>query len=155
MKVRDVMTQPPQICHPSTNLVTASQRMKDADTGMLVVLDAEGRVAGVVTDRDLALAIGDTRQDVRGRIVGSVMSRPAHCCTLDEDVGAAVRRLARSRVRRLPVVDADGDLKGVLSIDDVVLWAVHRGGITQAELAAALRRIAAPHAAAHVDQTQS
>jgi CBS domain-containing protein len=147
MKVRDVMTQPPHICHPSTDLTTASQRMKAADTGMLVVLDAQGRVAGVVTDRDLALAIGDTRRDVRARLVRSVMSRPAHCCGPDDDLSIAVARLARNRVRRLPVVDADGDLKGVLSIDDVVLWAVHRGGISQTEFVATLRRIVATRGA--------
>jgi CBS domain-containing protein len=148
MKVHDVMTQPPQICLLATDLATARRRMRDADTGMLVVLDARGRVAGVVTDRDLALAIGDARWDARTRPVKTVMSRPAHCCSPDEELAAVLPRLARNHVRRLPVIDADGDLKGVLSIDDVVLWAVHRGGVTQGTLVSTLRRIVAPHAAA-------
>ena len=140
------MTQPPQLCHLFTDLVTASRRMKEADTGMLVVLDGARRVAGVVTDRDRALAIGDTHQGVRVRHVKTVMSGPAHCCEPEEDLSSAVGRLARSRVRRLPVVDADGDLKGVLSIDDVVLWPVHRGGVTQTQLGETLRRIVALYA---------
>ena len=80
MKVHDIMTQPPQTCHASTRLATASRRMKDSATGMLVVLDGRGRVTGVVTDRDIALALSGPNQDVAHLCVDSAMSRHAHTC---------------------------------------------------------------------------
>jgi CBS domain-containing protein len=145
MKVRDIMTQPPQTCHASTSLATASRRMKDNATGMLVVLDGRGRVTGVVTDRDIALTLSGPNQDVAHLCVDSAMSRRAHTCREDDDLHAVLARMARTGVRRLPVISSDGDLSAVISIDDIILWAVEQGGVTPRELATALRKIFAPH----------
>jgi CBS domain-containing protein len=52
------------------------------------------------------------------------MTQPVHTCTADETIAAAVERMADARVRRLPVVDDEGQVQGLVSIDDIVLWAV-------------------------------
>lgn len=145
MKVREIMTQPPETCHAHTNLGTASQRMKDRGTGMLVVLDHRSRIEGIVTDRDLALAIGGTSHDAWRQPVGHAMTRRVHTCRADDDLHHALAKMARAHVRRLPVLDSDGDLTGVISIDDVILWGVEQGGVTPRELASALRGISAEH----------
>ena len=143
MKVRDIMTAPPQTCHKQTDLVTASGRMLKTGTGALVVLDEHGKVAGVVTDRDLAMALARHLRGTGHLSVERVMSRPAHTCTPDDTVQDALLEMTRHGVRRLPVVATDGDLKGVVSIDDIILWGVNHGAITEHVLIAALRRICA------------
>ena len=141
MKVHDIMSAPPQTCRAGTDLVTASRRMKQTATGMLVVFGGDGRVAGVVTDRDLALAICSSRGDVRNRRIHEVMSSPVRTCHDQDDVHQALATMTKAHVRRLPVLSGDGDLKGVLSVDDVILWAVQRNGVNLTELVGALRRI--------------
>jgi CBS domain-containing protein len=146
MKVRDIMSAPPQICRAETDLATASRHMKQTATGMLVAFDGQGRIAGVITDRDLALAIGASRRDARDRRVGEVMTRQVRSCHEQDTVDEALATMARAHVRRLPVLSTDGDLKGVLSVDDIILWAVQGGGVTPTELVSALRRICVPRA---------
>lgn len=144
MRVRDIMTQPIQTCRIETDLGTASRRMREMGCGALGVLDPEGRLAGMITDRDLALAIGDRRRNASHIAVHDAMTRRVHTCEPDETVHRALERMAVKKVRRLPVVDAEGGVHGMLSIDDIILWSVHSGGIGAGELAAALRAICAP-----------
>jgi CBS domain-containing protein len=144
MKVRDVMSAPPHTCRAVTDLATASRRMKQTATGLLVVLDGHGRIAGLVSDRDLALAIATSPGDVRQRVVREVMSCRVHSCHEQDDVHQALAIMTRAHVRRLPVLSADGDLKGVISIDDLILWAVQRSGLSPTEMVGALRRICRP-----------
>ena len=146
MKVHDIMNQPAHVCHPQTDLATVSRRMKETAAGMLVVLDSHGRIAGVVTDRDLALAIDNNAADIRRVPIESVMTRRVRTCHEDDDLHEALARMASRRVRRLPVLNRGGDLQAVISIDDLILWAVQQGGVTAKELASALRHICAPHA---------
>jgi signal-transduction protein with cAMP-binding, CBS, and nucleotidyltransferase domain len=147
MKVHDIMSVPPQTCRVASDLATASRRMKQTATGMLVAFDGRNRIAGVVTDRDLALAIGSSPRDVRVRPVREVMSCPVLTCHEEDDIHDALRAMTTAHVRRLPVVSADGDLKGVLSVDDIILWAVQRRGVGLTELLEALRRICLPRPA--------
>ena len=143
MKVQDIMTAPPQTCHLHTDLVTASGRMQQTGTGAVVVLDDHGKVAGVVTDRDLAMALASHLRGTGHLPVERVMSRRVHTCKPDDTVQDALLEMSRHGIRRLPVVASDGDLKGVVSIDDIILWGVGHGAITQHVLIAALRRICA------------
>ena len=147
MKVHDIMSVPPQSCRAASDLATASRRMKETATGMLVVFDRHGGIAGVVTDRDLALAMGTGQRDVRKRQVHEVMSSPVRTCHEQDDVHQALVTMATAHLRRLPVLSADGDLKGVLSVDDIILWAVQRNGVSLTELVGALRRICVPRPA--------
>lgn len=143
MKVHSIMTRPPQTCRTDSTLAVASRRMKTTGCGMLVVLDSHGALAGVITDRDVALAVGDSDR-APAAAASAVMARPVHTCRPDDDLHAALARMAAARVRRLPVVDAEGNVKGVISIDDIILWGVRRRGIGLHELTGALRAIHAP-----------
>jgi signal-transduction protein with cAMP-binding, CBS, and nucleotidyltransferase domain len=145
MTVHDIMSAPPRTCRVETSLATASARMKQTATGMLVVLNDRGRIAGVITDRDLALAIGATTGgDVREHHVGEFMTRRVHSCRDSDAIDQALRIMTAAHIRRLPVLGQDGDLVGVLSIDDIILWAVKPRVVSATALAGALRGICLP-----------
>jgi CBS domain-containing protein len=139
MKVHDVMTQPPQTCSVGTTMGAASRRMKETGCGSLVVLNHHGRLAGIVTDRDIALAVGEVH-DPSGATVEQVMTRAVHTCRADDDVNAALNAMAASGVRRLPVVAA-GRVAGMISLEDIVLGGVPESAVGLHALIAALRRI--------------
>jgi CBS domain-containing protein len=146
MKVRDIMTQPPYTCGLETSLGIASWRMKETGCGTLAVLDHRGRVAGILTDKDLAIAIGRTKRDPLHISAHEAMTDHVYTCSPDDDLPGALERMTDARVRRLPVVTSDGDLQGILSIDDIILWGVQHGGVTRKDLVRALRVICAAHA---------
>jgi CBS domain-containing protein len=147
MKVRTIMSQPPHTCRTETVVRLASQRMQETGAGLLAVLDGSGRLAGVVTDRDIALAVGRHGEQVEKLPVGTLMNRDVHTCGPNESVRDALDRMASARVRRLPVVDRQGDIKGVVSIDDVILWAVGPHGVSMHDLIRALRSVVASRTA--------
>jgi CBS domain-containing protein len=123
MKVQEVMTQDVKACFPDTNLAAAAALMWENDCGILPVVVNGGNAVGVITDRDIAIAVG-TRgrapQDIR---VDEVIHGPVFACAPDDDIHAALKTMRKDKVRRLPVLSGGGALKGILSLNDVVLHA--------------------------------
>ncbi len=127
MKVKDLMTGTPCYCLPETNLASATELMWNANCGCLPVLSAEGKISGVITDRDICVALG-TRNRVAGEVtVGEVISGKVHSCAPEDEIHLALQTFREARVRRLPVVGRDGALVGVLSMDDILSRADHKG----------------------------
>jgi CBS domain-containing protein len=121
MKVADVMTKSPAYCSPQTNLAAAVEILWDHNCGVLPIVDSQEKVVGVVTDRDLCVALG-TRNRLPGEIaVKEVASGKVFGCKPDDDLRRVLVTMAEAKVRRLPVIDAAGKLQGILSMDDVVL----------------------------------
>ena len=129
MKVREVMTVPVVTCGSDTELATAAMKMWDHDCGALPVTEpGSSKVVGMITDRDICMAVATRRRSPHEIRVVDVISHSLHSVTPDEDLGTALDRMAEGRVRRLPVVDADGKALGMLSLNDVVLRCEsHRG----------------------------
>jgi len=146
MKVKDVMTEAPYYCQPETNLGSATELMWNADCGFLPVRSVDGKVVGVVTDRDICVALG-TRNRLPGDVTaGEVMSGRVYSCAPDDDIHTALQTMKEGKVRRLPVITKNGTLVGVVSTDDVLLRAESTGLGPQPELSSdevvrALRRI--------------
>ena len=139
MKVQDIMTQPAHTCTINMDLAAASRRMNDTGCGTLVVMN-QGRLAGILTDRDLALSMAKISDPTR-MTVGKVMSYPVHLCRREDDVHTALNTMALFKVRRLPVISQTGDVEGVISIDDFILWGVPKAAVSLPKLIAALRAI--------------
>lgn len=118
MKVKAIMTRAVRSCSPETTAREAVLTMREADCGILPVVRGE-RLAGVVTDRDLCLALAERDCGPSELSVGEAMSRGLWACREDDEVHAALDTMRARRVRRLPVVDAAGQLRGILSINDV------------------------------------
>jgi CBS domain-containing protein len=124
------------------HLADASRRMHETGCGSLIVLGPRGRVVGIATDRDLALALGRVRD--AGRLtLDRVMSQPVHRCRPNDELSVALERMGRFRVRRLPVVDPDGDVRGLISIDDIVLWGLGSSELTTDAVLSTLRSLSA------------
>lgn len=121
MRVEDVMTRGVAFCSPGTNAAAAAEIMWTQDCGFLPVLEDSGQVAGIVTDRDLFIALGTQNRNASELAVGEVMHREPSICAPEDDVRDAMRAMAGQGIYRLPVVDESGGLRGVLSMDDLVL----------------------------------
>ncbi len=123
MRVQEIMTSNVKSCRPEENLAAAAGLMWDHNCGVLPVVDEAGRVKGMITDRDIAIAVA-TRGRLASEItVGEVMSERVVSCTLDEDIKFALEKMGQERVRRLPVINRDGLLQGILSLDDAAIHA--------------------------------
>jgi CBS domain-containing protein len=153
MKVAEVMTRNVQSCTPETNLAAAAMRMWDSDFGTLPVVDNDGKVIGMITDRDICIAAATKHQDIANIKVGDVPTGQVQSCTPETNVSDALKTFEQGRVRRLPVVDEHGNLKGVLSMNDIVLRAAEeRGekssGVSYANVMNTFKAICAPHSKA-------
>jgi CBS domain-containing protein len=124
MKVEELMTRDVKCCRQQTNLSEAVSNMWHADIGVLPVIDDGGRVVGVITDRDIAIAVA-----TKGRLpseisAGEVISGQVYAISPDEDIRSALNTMRLGKVRRLPVTVEDGRLVGMLSLNDIALRAV-------------------------------
>lgn len=102
------------------SLADAARQLRDAGVGALVVSDDDGRIDGIVSERDVVTALANHGASVLGRPVSSVMSRDVITCRNEDSVESLMRSMTERRVRHLPVADADGRLGGIVSIGDVV-----------------------------------
>jgi CBS domain-containing protein len=142
MKVRDIMTTNVVSCRKDTDLATAARLMLDKRFGTLPVVDEQGRVAGIITDRDIALATATRQRNASHIAVHEAMSAHVKTCVANDDIGAALKIMEGRRVRRLPVLDVDGRLAGILSIDDIVLRGLDgTSGMPTAVFVEAMRRL--------------
>ncbi len=123
MKVREVMTKIVTFCGPESTLEEASFLMRKYNCGFLPVVGDGGNVIGVVTDRDMCIALGTRNRKPSDLRVWDVMPHKLFTCMEGDDVHCALKTLRCAKIRRLPVVDRDGALVGVLSIDDIALHA--------------------------------
>lgn len=142
MKIRKLMTKAPTYCTASCTAEMAANLMNQCDSGILpVVQDSlDLKLIGVVTDRDLCLAVIAARRDPAHTVVNECMSRNAKCVGPDNDVDNAVRIMAEHQVRRLPVVEENGRLVGMISLADLI----EQQGISSEMLASTLKKICSP-----------
>jgi CBS domain-containing protein len=144
MKVNEIMTSEPRTCSPETSVAEAAQLMWNADCGILPVVE-DGRLAGVVTDRDMYIALATRNVRASELKIRDVASTQVIRCSPDDDVQAALARMAKARVRRLPVVGFAESVVGILSIDDIVLAAGARKGIRNDDVVGAMKDIYGHH----------
>ena len=121
MKVQDIMTANVETCGPESDLAAAATIMWERDCGSVPVVDGERKVVGMITDRDICMALC-TRNKLASEIkVGEVISGRVYACAADDDIKDALETMQSAQLRRLPVVDASGVLHGILSMNDIIL----------------------------------
>lgn len=117
MNVANCMSEDVLLCTPSTSIKDAAQKMKEADAGFIPVGEND-RLVGMITDRDIAI-----RAVAEGKgcqtPVREVMTTEVEYCFEDEDIAEAAAKMGDLRVRRLPVLNRDKRLVGVISIGDI------------------------------------
>ena len=123
MKVSAIMTQPVRTCGPDTNLASVVETMRTYDCGIVPVVNERGEAIGVVTDRDICIALGTRDTPASALVARNVMTRPVIGCAPEDDCVAALLTMEERRLHRLPVLGTGGVLLGIVSIDDIVRWA--------------------------------
>ena len=119
MRVTEIMHSPAVVCRSSATLWDVALLMRDRNVGSVIVLDEIGYLAGIVTDRDLAVrGLGEGRSAESH--VDRVMTRDVATVDLHADVSEAATIMAKRLVRRLPVVDALQHIYGVVTLDDLL-----------------------------------
>ena len=119
MRVQEAMSRDVQTCRPWDELNRAAQLMWDHDIGFVPVVGDSGTVLGVVTDRDACMAAYTRGLPLAAIRVEDAMTREVETCAPGSDLRIALELMRETRVRRLPIVDADGGLVGVLSVGDL------------------------------------
>jgi CBS domain-containing protein len=118
-KVRDLMSSDPRCVQPSTPLPEAARRRMEEDVGSLPVCEGQ-HLVGIVTDRDIVVrGVASGGGDLGSRTVGEVATHDVGTVAPDADLDEALRLMAERKVRRLPVVEGDGRLVGILAQADV------------------------------------
>jgi CBS domain-containing protein len=145
MKIKDVMTPAPRTCARDTNLAAAAEIMLQGDCGILPVIDEGGRLAGVVTDRDLFIALGTRNARPSAVTIGEVMQGPATTCDPDDDVREVLQVMKDRRIRRVPVAGFGGTVIGIVSMNDLVLAAGAKKGVRDTDIVDTMRGICAHH----------
>ncbi len=152
MKIEDLMTRDVRDCSADDSLATAAQIMWENDCGAVPVTDADGRVVGIITDRDLAMAAHLQGVALRASRVSSAMARDVKCCT-PRDTPATVQAIMQQhRIRRVPVVDEHRRLLGIVTLGDLAYamaaeQTLGGDGMTWTAVAHTLSRVSEPRVA--------
>ena len=116
--IAQIMTKSVATVQRDETLQAAAQRMRDMDVGSLPVLDGQA-IVGMVTDRDIAVRGVADGMVAQESLVADVMTENVRCCRADESVEAVMAEMGDARVRRLPVLDADNAIVGVVALADL------------------------------------
>lgn len=128
MKVSEVMTGDVRCCGAEEPLGHAARIMWERDCGSVPVIDAERTVRGMITDRDIAMAAYTQGCKLDELPIHRVMARNVSCCRANEEIESALQTMSRHQLRRLPVVDRDAHLVGMLSLADAIQAVSHSSG---------------------------
>jgi CBS domain-containing protein len=134
MKVQDLMTTNAITCSPNTNLATAAGLMWDNNCGSLAVTNDEGKVIGLITDRDICIAVATRHRLASEILVSEVTTGEVWACGPQDGIRNLLQTMRHARVRRIPVISDNGVLQGIVSISDIVLHAEEVEGKQKSEL---------------------
>jgi CBS domain-containing protein len=135
MIVKEVMNREVTTCRQEATLDSAAILMWDGDCGTVAVVDEWGKVIGIITDRDICMAVALQHKPASEIQVQDVMSRHLFTCQPESDIMNALKTMSFQRVRRLPVTNDSGQIEGIISIEDLIASAERgRRGIQTPEL---------------------
>ena len=144
MKVMEAMIKTVSVCKPEDNLAQVAAVMWDDCCGILPVVDRSGGVTSMITDRDICIALGTRNARASELRVQDVSLPRVFTCSSEDDVEQALQTMVSQNIRRLPVVDTEGKLAGILSLDDLVRVSTETGrdgGVSYREVVLAARTI--------------
>jgi len=146
MKVRDLMIQNVQSCEPQSNLAAVAEVLWTNSCGALPIVDAEMKLIGMITDRNVCIALGTRNCKASDLFAGDVVSSPTYFCCPNDTSQEVMHLMRIQQVRRVPVVE-DGKLVGIVSLNDLVLRANKLGPITYDDVVSTMKAICEHRAA--------
>ncbi len=156
MKVGDIMSRNVRTCSAHATLHDAARIMWESDCGCVPVVGDDGRLAGMITDRDICMAGYIQGVGLSASLVTTAMSRQIFSCRPQDDLAVAEKTMREKQVHRLPVVDERAQLVGILSLNDIVREAERErltlgtGHVTDAEIERLLAAVSEPRGPAAV-----
>lgn len=117
-RIRDLMTESPRTVSSDATVVEAARVMRDDDFGLMPVVEGD-RLVGTVTDRDIAIRVVAEERDPSSTTVREIASADLVTIDPEQELSEALRLMAQHQVRRLPVVEEDGRLVGIVAQADV------------------------------------
>jgi CBS domain-containing protein len=118
MQIREIMTREVEVIRPEASVREAAAKMKDLDVGAIPVCDGQ-RLQGVVTDRDIAVRAVAEGRDSANTKVADIMSKDLAYCFEDDEIDEAATVMEMKQIRRLPILDRDKQLVGIVSLGDL------------------------------------
>jgi len=142
MRIKHVMTKDPTCCVPSDSAQHAASLMRDENAGIVPVIDNEQsrKVVGVVTDRDLCMNVVAEGLDPRTVSAEQCMTTTVVTCSPNDSVERATELMQTNQIRRLPVVNEQKELQGIVALADVV----ERADVKPTQTHETLKRVSAP-----------
>lgn len=125
MNVADLMTREVRSCRANDSVQSAARIMWENDCGAVPIVDGDERVIGMITDRDACMAAYTQGQPLWNIVISSAMSDQVHVVREADPIDVVETLMRNARVRRAPVVDGNGRLRGIVSMSDLARH-VHR-----------------------------
>ena len=142
MNIRDVMTSNPRTVSPDDTIQNVACIMRDEDAGVVPVIENEQsqKIVGVVTDRDLCMNVVAEGRDPRTVRTEECMTTAVVTCSPNDSIEKATELMRENQIRRIPVVNEQGELQGIVALADVV----GRGEIKTTQTHDTLKQVSAP-----------
>ena len=143
MKVKDAMKTDVGACSTEDSLMKAADVMRLRDCGVVPIIDDEKNVVGMLTDRDICLAIVARNRKASDVKTKDLLKNEAITCLADDDLESALRKMRKYQIKRLAVVDKDAKLVGMLTISDILL-SVRKDKSLKKKIYSTIKAIAKP-----------
>ncbi|MEA9357239.1 CBS domain-containing protein [Bacteriovorax sp. PP10] len=140
MIVKDCMTKSVELVTPDMNVAAAAKKMRDGDFGLLPV-QKNDRLVGMLTDRDIAIRCVAEGRDCKSIHVGEIMTDKVLYCFEDQNLNEVIENLGDNQIRRLPVLNRDKRLVGILSLGDLT----HSRDLNPSQIKGAMDKICKPN----------
>ena len=121
MPIKDFCTQEVVTVRAEESLFEAARRMSERGVGTVVVIDAEGTPIGMLTDRDITVKAVADGKDPRTTLVREVMHTDVVALNEERGVFETIRTMREQGIRRIPIVNSEGRLSGIISLDDLIM----------------------------------
>lgn len=145
MKVEDLMTRDPGFTRAGEPLTKAADIMGQRDCGVVPVVDPEMQVTGMITDRDICRALTSRNKKASEIKAGEIATGDVVACRTDDKIPDVLKRMKKNQLRRLPVLDEDKKLVGIVSIRDII-FASEKKKVLRKKAYSVLLRLAKPSA---------
>ena len=119
MKVKECMSNNVISCSPSTTIYDVAKEMQNNHIGCILVCDNENCMVGVITDRDIVLRCIANDKNVKETPVSEIMTTNVCTCMEDDNIESAQNKMSKEQIRRLPVIDNEGKIIGILTLGDL------------------------------------
>jgi CBS domain-containing protein len=144
MKVKDVMKTNVSFCSTEDSLMKAAEVMRHRDCGVVPIVDEDKKVVGMLTDRDLCLAVVARNRKASDVKTEELLRGKAIVCSAEDKLEDALRKMRKYQVKRLAAIGAGSELVGILSVTDVLQLAIRKDKKLKKKVYATLKAIFKP-----------